>query len=163
MFPSAQTVVSLPFVRKIPWLAPLRLVPRPLQDLAVGSAANLLLRKQLQDGQLEFLEGTTLGIAISDLGYLWVLSKRGTALVACRGPTVPDVTIRGGSRDFLLLAGRREDPDTLFFQRRLVVEGDTELGLQVKNLIDSIDLDQFPSILNRALQYAVAIAEQASR
>ncbi len=163
MFPSAQTVVSLPLVREIPWLAPLRFVPRPLQDLAVGTAANLLLREQLRDGQLEFLVGRTLGIVISDLGYLWVLTKRETALVVCREPTVPDVTIRGGSRDFLLLAGRREDPDTLFFQRRLVVEGDTELGLQAKNLIDNIDLDQFPSIFNRALQYAVDIAEQVSR
>jgi len=163
MFPSAQTVVSLPFVRKIPWLTPLRFVPRPLQELTVGTAANLLLREQLQDGQLDFLEGATLGIEISDLDYLWVLSKRGAKLVIGRKRSVPDVTIRGGSHDFLLLAGRREDPDTLFFQRRLVIEGDTELGLQAKNLIDSIDLDQFPAIFNRALQYAVDIAEQVSR
>jgi predicted lipid carrier protein YhbT len=32
-------------------------------------------------------------------------------------------------------AHQEEDPDTLFFQRRLVIEGDTELGLQVKNLM----------------------------
>jgi len=34
---------------------------------------------------------------------------------------------------------REEDPDTLFFNRKLVIEGDTELGLIVKNLLDSID------------------------
>jgi predicted lipid carrier protein YhbT len=27
----------------------------------------------------------------------------------------------------------------LFFQRRLVIEGDTELGLALKNLLDSLD------------------------
>jgi predicted lipid carrier protein YhbT len=33
-----------------------------------------------------------------------------------------------------MIAARKQDPDTLFFQRRLVIEGDTELGLYVKNL-----------------------------
>jgi len=51
----------------------------------------------------------------------------------------PDLTITATARDFLLLLGRREDPDTLFFSRRLVSEGDTELGLIVKNLLDAID------------------------
>jgi predicted lipid carrier protein YhbT len=40
----------------------------------------------------------------------------------------------------MLLARRQEDPDTLFFSRRLSMEGDTELGLLVKNTIDSIEL-----------------------
>jgi predicted lipid carrier protein YhbT len=43
--------------------------------------------------------------------------------------------------DFLVLAGRQEDPDTLVFQRRLVMQGDTELGLQVKNLLDGLDVE----------------------
>jgi predicted lipid carrier protein YhbT len=38
------------------------------------------------------------------------------------------------------LAQRQEDPDTLFFNRRLSMEGDTELGLVVKNAIDALEL-----------------------
>ena len=34
---------------------------------------------------------------------------------------------------------REEDPDTLFFNRKLQIEGDTELGLITKNLLDSVD------------------------
>jgi len=49
-----------------------------------------------------------------------------------------DVTIRAGLRDYLALALRREDADTLFFTRRLVIEGDTALGLIVRNAIDSL-------------------------
>lgn len=49
-----------------------------------------------------------------------------------------DVTIRAGLRDYLALALRREDPDSLFFARRLVIEGDTALGLIVKNALDSL-------------------------
>ena len=38
------------------------------------------------------------------------------------------------------IATRQDDPDTLFFHRRLQITGDTELGLVVKNLLDSIEL-----------------------
>jgi predicted lipid carrier protein YhbT len=49
-----------------------------------------------------------------------------------------DVTVRASLGDYLALALRREDPDTLFFSRRLVLEGDTELGLALKNAIDAL-------------------------
>ena len=47
-----------------------------------------------------------------------------------------------------MMVERQEDPDTLFFSRRLSMEGDTELGLLVKNTLDAIelpilDLEQF--------------------
>jgi predicted lipid carrier protein YhbT len=50
----------------------------------------------------------------------------------------PDVTVRAGLRDYVSLALRKEDPDSLFFARRLVIEGDTELGLTLKNALDSL-------------------------
>ena len=50
-----------------------------------------------------------------------------------------DVTLTASLRDFYLLAAREEDPDTLFFSRRLCIEGDTEAGLAVKNLLDAVD------------------------
>ena len=63
-------------------------------------------------------------------------------------------TLPATARDFMLLLTRREDPDTLFFSRRLVSEGDTELGLSVKNLLDAVDpetvLRRLPSPLARA-------------
>ena len=61
----------------------------------------------------------------------------------------PDVVIRAAPRDYLALALRREDPDTLFFTRRLAIEGDTELGLIVKNALDAIDWDALPAPLAR--------------
>jgi len=48
-----------------------------------------------------------------------------------------DVTVRANLSDYLALALRLEDPDTLFFSRRLVIEGDTELGLALKNALDA--------------------------
>jgi predicted lipid carrier protein YhbT len=48
-----------------------------------------------------------------------------------------DVTIRASLSDYLALALRRQDPDSLFFSRRLVIEGDTALGLILKNALDA--------------------------
>jgi predicted lipid carrier protein YhbT len=61
--------------------------------------------------------------------------------VASREKNMPDLSITGTLHAFLLLAARYEDTDTLFFQRRLQMEGDTELGLEVKNFLDGLDVD----------------------
>ncbi|PHM45164.1 sterol carrier protein, SCP [Xenorhabdus mauleonii] len=57
------------------------------------------------------------------------------------------ISFSGDANDFILIAIRRKDPDTLFFQRHLRIEGNTELGLHVKNLTDLIDMRFRPSIL----------------
>jgi len=53
----------------------------------------------------------------------------------------PATTFTATARDLARLALRLEDPDTLFFDRRLRIEGDTNLGLRVKNMLDAVDLD----------------------
>mgnify|MGYP000170867434 CR=1 FL=1 len=55
----------------------------------------------------------------------------------------PDLTISARARDFIALLAREEDPDTLFFDRRLLMEGDTDLGLLVKNTLDGVELPRF--------------------
>ena len=49
--------------------------------------------------------------------------------------------VLGAAADFARLALRLEDPDTLFFNRRLLIEGDTDLGLTVKNMLDAVELE----------------------
>jgi O2-independent ubiquinone biosynthesis accessory factor UbiT len=50
----------------------------------------------------------------------------------------PDVTVRASLADYAALALGREDADTLFFTRRLVMEGDTALGLELRNALDAL-------------------------
>ena len=53
----------------------------------------------------------------------------------------------------LQLATQQVDPDTLFFRRKLLVTGDTELGLQLKNLLDTIELkERMPTFAYQQLQ-----------
>jgi O2-independent ubiquinone biosynthesis accessory factor UbiT len=119
---------------------------------AFSMAANRWLWPALKSLDWQPLVGRRYAIRVKDLG----LSLRFTVTQRGFAPDngVPDLTISATARDFLLLLGRREDPDTLFFSRRLVSEGDTELGLLVKNLLDSLDpeavLGHLPAPLARA-------------
>jgi predicted lipid carrier protein YhbT len=71
--------------------------------------------------------------------FIWLNGR----FTACQNKGAADLTISASAYDFVLLARRQEDPDTLFFSRRLAMEGDTELGLLVKNTIDAIELPVF--------------------
>jgi predicted lipid carrier protein YhbT len=90
------------------------------------------------------LEGRSLRIHVADAGLRFDYTWRDGAFRAARHDVAePDLTFRADAWDFHCLLQRREDPDTLFFSRRLVIEGDTELGLMVKNTLDSIDMAVF--------------------
>ncbi len=129
-------------------------LPAAPPSLAFTAAANRLLWPALKPLDWQALVGRRYAIRVKDLG----LSLRFTLTQNGFKPDngAPDLTISATARDFLLLLARREDPDTLFFSRRLVSEGDTELGLIVKNLLDALDpesvLRQMPAPLARAAQ-----------
>lgn len=124
--------------------SPIHLLPQALQKKALLEGLKVVFQEALEDGDFEFLERKWLKIAISDLQVSWLISYQGDQLVVADSPIDEDVSFSGSLNDLVLIAGRKEDPDTLFFQRRLSIEGDTELGLEVKNLMDSIDWDSLP-------------------
>ncbi|RJT43605.1 ubiquinone anaerobic biosynthesis accessory factor UbiT [Rahnella woolbedingensis] len=129
---------------------PLKFTPFALQRQVLQQVLSWQLRQALADGELDFLEGRWLKIDVSDLNLTWLMSvEEGKLVIADRGEA--DVSFSGNANDLILIAARKEDPDTLFFQRRLRIEGDTELGLYVKNLMDSIDLDTMPLLLKNGL------------
>ena len=127
-------------------------------SLAFTVAANRLLWPALKDLDWQPLVGRRYSIRVKDLG----LSLRFTVTSRGFSPDsgAPELTVTATARDFMLMLSRREDPDTLFFSRRLVSEGDTELGLTVKNLLDALDpeavLCRLPMPLARAAQRLMA-------
>jgi len=114
----------------------------------VSTLLNRLLALQIADGDLEFMNGRHLRVEVRDAGLHFNLTFDGNRLLAAAENGAPDLVFRGNVHDFLLLAARREDSDTLFFQRRLQIEGDTDMGLEIKNLLDAIDVG---SLLNHHL------------
>ncbi|ATJ84592.1 SCP2 domain-containing protein [Halomonas beimenensis] len=91
----------------------------------------------LAEGEFDALEGRRVRLQVTDLGLSLTLTLARGRLSLTDAPG--EAAIRGGWREFLCLATRGEDPDSLFFQRRLSLEGDTELGLTVKNLLDGLE------------------------
>ena len=102
---------------------------------------------------LAMLEGRVLRIHSTDMGLAFDFECRQGRFHAVQPGRTIDLTIAAAARDFYLLARRQEDPDTLFFSRRLTMEGDTELGLIVKNTLDSLDLAELEParVLRRSL------------
>lgn len=88
------------------------------------------------------LQGKRIGLSILDTGNNWcfIIDEFGLHFTGYESRPC-DVHIRGSLVDFLRLAMRLDDPDTLFFNRRLIIEGQTETGLAIKNMIDSMDID----------------------
>jgi len=120
----------------------LSLLPkRPGSQLFV-TGLNLTLAPHLPIDTCAMLEGRSLRIEVADAGLRFDYTWRANAFRAAHhGDATPDLTIRADAWDFHQLIQRGEDPDTLFFSRRLVMEGDTELGLLVKNTLDALDME----------------------
>ena len=128
----------------------LRIVPFSTQKSLLLPALHSIFRDALEEGDFEFLQDKWLKISITDLQLNWWLSFDQDELIMApsQDNIAEDVSFSANGDDLILIAGRKQDPDTLFFQRRLKIEGDTELGLEVKNLIDAIDIDQLPSTVH---------------
>lgn len=137
---------------------PVSLTPFPVKKVVLQQLLNWQFRHALSEGELDFLEGRFLGIEIADVNLHWITTLQNGRLTVSRDAEA-DVWFRGEANDLLLVAARKADPDMLFFQRRLVIEGDTELGLEVKNLMDAIELDAMPMPLRTGLQQLAAFIE----
>ncbi len=118
--------------------AAVRLLPAPAEAAALALAASRLLAAQDALADLDAVEGRVVALELTDAGRTLALVARGRWLWPA-DPARAEVRIRGPVEAFLALALRAEDPDTLFFQRRLVLEGDTETGLYLKNRLDALD------------------------
>jgi len=46
--------------------------------------------------------------------------------------------------------GKKKRPRYIILPKKIKIEGDTELDLEIKNLIDAIDLEDFPALIDKA-------------
>ncbi|UBX50061.1 SCP2 domain-containing protein [Providencia alcalifaciens] len=129
---------------------PLKVTPFVVQRQILEQLLSWQFRESVKEGELDFLEGKWLKVEIRDLELVWFISLQDGQLVVQK-QAEPDVSVSGNANDLVLIAARKEDPDTLFFQRRLVIEGDTELGLYVKNLMDAFEIENMPMPLRFGL------------
>ena len=142
--------------RLAPWL---RALPPALQQRLLERAMARVLAAPIADGALEFMRGRRLGIHVTDLDLRWVIELQDGRLIV--SAAAPEASVRGSATDLLLLASRLEDADTLFFQRRLTLTGDTELGLTARNLLERLPWESIPLGLRIALNRGARLARDA--
>ncbi|VFR16542.1 Putative lipid carrier protein [plant metagenome] len=84
------------------------------------------------------LNGHAYAITVSDLGLRHVFRcEEGRFRPVFQAGSDVSLSLTAALSDFIALGQGAIDADTLFFQRRLMISGDTELGLIVKNWLDA--------------------------
>ncbi|VAW45406.1 Uncharacterized protein YhbT [hydrothermal vent metagenome] len=150
--PVLPTILSKPF----------SLLPERLHTSVIVRALNIFLAQALTDGELGFLQGQSVSIEVIDLKLKFALGLHNNKLISSQWLSGDNLNLSGTLYDFMLLASRQEDSDTLFFHRRLKMEGNTELGLEVKNLLDGMDTEtvRFHKQLDFVLHHGIKVFER---
>lgn len=135
-----------------PLALPLRFMPVAVHSRALALVLNQVMKEAIADGELDFLRDRRVGIEVDDLGVRYRLGLSDGKFRGYGEEAAAESLIAGNLHTLLLLAARREDADTLFFQRRLRICGDTELGLYLKNFLDAFEPPPRLAPLVRALE-----------
>lgn len=107
-------------------------------SFAAALALDRWLLPRLPADARQALLGRVVALHVTDFGLRvrLALGERGFGVVRERAPEA--LRISATAAAFLRLARGEDDADRLFFERQLSIEGDTELGLMVKNTLDAI-------------------------
>ena len=77
-------------------------------------------------------------LVVTDFGLRVRLQLTSDGFAPARDQGEPALRISADGASYLRLLRGEDDPDRMFFERVLVMEGDTELGLVLKNTLDAI-------------------------
>jgi O2-independent ubiquinone biosynthesis accessory factor UbiT len=137
--------MNAPVLRALPECPPmlasvLARLPAFPGSLLLATALNAALAPHLPADVSALMTRRRFRIHVRDARLAFDFTWTGTRFAPLSRQSQSDLTITATGPDFLRMARREEDPDTLFFSRRLTMEGDTELGLVVKNTLDALEL-----------------------
>ncbi len=143
--PKIWTFIKPKYISNITTCLPLR-----VNSFIAEMVFNHLFNEQIEDDEFIFLENRILRVNISDIDLNIGISYLNDKIVCtqyCKNTFQADVSLSIESVDAIDLIQQKVDPDTLFFQRKLKISGDTELAHHVKNTMDTLDPDLVPKIL----------------
>ena len=122
--------------------AVLSLKAMPLWVEAIGAGAffaAVTLKNPGLKERLKELEGRIFRFEAKDIGKGFYLAiKDGEASIVPHMAGAPDVVMKGDVEVLIDVLRGKEDPDTVFFSRRLEVSGDTAVAVHFKNILSSI-------------------------
>jgi predicted lipid carrier protein YhbT len=140
-----------------------RVIPAVVRNKIMQITLNRLFGHALAAGELAFLNNRSVRISVSDINIDMAIMGTEKTLAVSAPDNHEHVTLRADSDALLAIITNQSDPDTLFFNRRLALEGDTELGLHLKNYLDTCEPELLlPKPMYHALAYSCQ-ARQANR
>ncbi len=125
-------------------------LPFKLNAILIEKIANKVLFEQIKQADFDFLQNKTLQVTILDADLKLGLSFKNnkiTCIHFSEQAFPADVTLAVNTSDAISLIKQEVDPDTLFFQRKLKIQGDTELAHHIKNTIDTLDPNVIPNFI----------------
>jgi predicted lipid carrier protein YhbT len=119
-------------------------LPATPPTYVLAATLNQLVRRGVLPADMSLLAGRRFEVRILDAGMSLRFAADDRGFKVDHSSDEADLRFSANAADFARMMLREEDPDTLFFNRKLMIEGDTELGLIVKNLLDSVDWSNTP-------------------
>lgn len=131
-------------------------IPEKINQKLIEFFLNQAFEEQVNDGDFDFLEGEQLLVEITDAKIFVGISCVSNRL-ACTYfhsvTTKSSAILSLNTFDAIQLIEQVVDPDTLFFQRRLKIQGNTELAHQAKNTIDTLDQKRIPDFIMKIVSF----------
>jgi O2-independent ubiquinone biosynthesis accessory factor UbiT len=114
-----------------------RLPVRP-PSILIAMALNRTLLPKLDADARSGLAGRCVEVVVNDFGVRFRLQLGDRGFAPAAPQAVVALRISATAAVLWSLAEAAEDADTLFFERKLLMQGDTEYGLLLKNTLDAI-------------------------
>ncbi len=113
-------------------------------SMVAAQALNRLWWPRVDRTTQRELSGRVVELVVDDLGITCRLIAQPGGLLPATSSQPTALRLRATAEVYWRLLQGRDDPDTLFFDRLMVMEGDTEYGLLLKNTLDAVGPPQWP-------------------
>jgi len=119
---------------------PLRLTPLWIEAIGMGAVMGAIVdgNKRLKERLKEINDKVFLFEAVDLNKKIYLRIKDGDIGIIPHLTKGPDVVMKGETKVLFGLLLGKEDPDTVFFSRRLEISGDTATAICFKNILNSL-------------------------
>lgn len=119
---------------------PLRLIPLWIEAIGMGAVMGAVVdgNKRFKERLKEIDNKVFLFEAVDLNKKFYLRIKDGDIKIIPHLAKEPDVVMKGETKVFFGLLLGKEDPDTVFFSRRLEISGDTAAAIHFKNILNSL-------------------------
>lgn len=115
-----------------------QVLPIEPPSFALAQALNRVLLPRIPGDARELLSNQAVEIQVTDMGLRMRVELVGSGFRMASARGEAKLRILAPAASYLRLLRGDDDADRLFFERALVMEGDTEMGVALKNTLDAI-------------------------